>query len=50
MTSAYISKLDLKIRFIDIRVQKIDKSTFETFKIVIASLKVENGLRKECFF
>ena len=37
MTSGYISKLGLKIRFINIKAQKIDGFTFEMFGIVLAN-------------
>ena len=37
MTSGYALKLDLKIYFTNIEVQKIDGSIFKTFEIVLAS-------------
>ena len=42
----YASKLGLKICSTDFRDQKIDSSTIETFKIVLASFQVENKLEK----
>ena len=37
MTLGYILKLGLKIRFINVGVQKINGSTFNTFEIVLVS-------------
>lgn len=37
MTLVYISKLGLKVRLTNIKVQKVDSSTFEIFGIVLAS-------------
>ena len=50
MTLEYASKLDLKVRFINIGVQKIDGSTLETFKIVLVSFQVKDILGKARFF
>lgn len=38
ITQAYVAKLGLKIQKIEIRAQKIDDFTFNTFKIVLAKL------------
>lgn len=37
MAPAYISKLSFKICSTNVKTQKIDNSTFETFKIILAS-------------
>lgn len=50
MTLAYAAKLDLKIRPISIRVQKINSSTLQTFGIVLANFQVNNKFGRVCFF
>ena len=50
MTPAYISKLVLKVHPTDIKAQKIDGSTLETFGMVLASFQVEDKLGKARFF
>lgn len=50
MTLAYTSKLSLSVRYIDVKAEKIDNSTIETFKIVLVSFQVEDKLKKTRFF
>lgn len=50
MIPAYASKLDLKIYHTNVSAQKIDGSTFEMFKMILASFKVKNKLKKVLFF
>ena len=50
MTPAYVLKLGLKVRQINVRAQKIDGSTLETFKIVLASFQVKDKLGRAQFF
>lgn len=50
ITLAYASKLGLKIRHINLRVKKIDDSTFETFEIIFTSFQIENKLERAWFF
>ena len=50
ITLGYTLKISLKIYLIDIRAEKIDSSIFKTFKMVLASFKVENTLEKTWFF
>ena len=50
MTLGYASKLDLKVRSTNIGMQKIDGSTLEMFKMVLASFQVEDKLRRPRFF
>lgn len=38
----YISKLGLKICFIDVRAQKIDNSTLKIFEIVLTSFQIKD--------
>lgn len=49
MTSEYTLKLILKFCFINIGAQKIDGSTFETFRIVLTSFQIENKLERARF-
>lgn len=49
-TPAYISKLGLKVHYTNIEAQKIDSSTLKTFRIVFASVQVEDKLGKARFF
>ena len=44
MTPAYALKLGLKVRLTDVRAQKIDGSTLETFGMVLASFQIEDKL------
>lgn len=37
ITSEYTSKLSFKVRFTNVKAQKIDSSSLKTFKIVLAS-------------
>ena len=50
MTSAYASKLGLRVCRTNIGAQKIDGSTFKTFKMVLANFQVEHKLRRAWFF
>ena len=50
MNPAYASRLGLRVHRIDIRAQKIDGSTLETFGMVLASFQVEDKLGKIRFF
>lgn len=50
ITWSYATKLGLKIRTINVRVQKIDGSTFETFDIVLASFQVKDKFERARFF
>ena len=50
MTPGYISKLGLKVRPTNVRAQKINGSTFETFEMVLASFQVEDTLGRAHFF
>ena len=50
MYPAFAQKLDLHIRKTHIKVQKIDGSALETFKMVIADLKMKDKVGKSRFF
>ena len=50
MTSAYTAQLDFKVRKTNIGTQKIDKSSLETYAIVIATFKVLHHLGHSWFF
>ena len=50
MHPAYITKLSLRARKIDIGVQKIDGSHLDTFRIIIADYSVKNKLERVRFF
>ena len=50
ITLAYVSKLGIKVFHIDIKAQKIDRSTLETFGIVPTNFQVEDKLGKAPFF
>lgn len=50
MLLEYNLKLGLKIRYPNVKAQKIDIFTLETFKIDLASFKVKNKHGKTCFF
>lgn len=49
ITPGYTAKLGLKVRPIEIGVQKINDSTFEIFRIVLASFQVKNKLSQARF-
>ena len=46
MILGYILKLGLKVCPTNVKVQKINNSTFKKFEIVIASFQVKNKLKK----
>ena len=50
MTLGYVLKLGLKIRLTNVGAQKIDGSTFEIFRIVLASFQIEDTLGRAQFF
>lgn len=50
ITLAYAAKLGLKIRKTNIKAQKIDNSTLETFEIVLANFQMKNKLNRIRFF
>ena len=50
ITPAYAAKLGLKIRKTDIRAQKIDSSTLDTFEMILASFQIKNKLDRARFF
>ena len=50
MTLGYASNLGLKVRPTNLRAQKINGSTLETFEMVLASFQVEDMLKKARFF
>ena len=50
MTLAYTSKLALNIYSTNVKAQKIDGSTIETFEIVLASFQVEDKLKSAWSF
>ena len=50
MTPAYASKVGLQICHNNVGAQKIDGFTLKTFGMVLASLQVEDKLRKAQFF
>ena len=50
MTTAYVSRLSLKVYCTNIRAQKIDSFTLKTFRIVLANFQVEDKLGKARFF
>ena len=50
MSPAYALKLGLKVHHTNIRAQKIDGSTLETFGMVLASFQVEDKLGRIWFF
>ena len=50
MTPGYASKLSLKIRPTDVGAQKIDGSTLETSRMVLASFQVEDKLGRARYF
>ena len=44
MTPAYLLKLGLKVRFINIKAQKINGFIVETFEMILASFQIEDKL------
>ena len=50
MSPIFVRKLGLYIRKTNVRAQKIDSSTFETFGIVIADFQVEYKGGRPRFF
>lgn len=50
MIPAYSSKLGVRIRWTNVGAQKINDSTFKTFRMVLASFQVETKLEKARFF
>ena len=50
MHPAYVTKLGLHARKINVNAQKIDESHLNTFRIVIADCLVKNKLRRVQFF
>ena len=50
MILAYASKLDLKVYLTNVRAQKIDGFTLETFGMVLASFEVEDKLGRAQLF
>ena len=45
MTSRYTLKLELKVCFTNIEMQKIDKFSFKIFTIVITSFQIKDKLK-----
>ena len=50
MSPAYIEKLGLKARKINVGAQKIDSSVFKIFKMVIADFQMEDKVGRPRFF
>ena len=50
MTLTYAAKLGLKVRKTDIKAQKINGSTLETFEMVLVDFQVEDKLGRARFF
>ena len=50
MTPAYAKQLGLQVQKTDVRVQKIDNSSLQTFGMFIAGFKVEDKLGRARFF
>ena len=50
MTPAYTLKLGLQVYRNDVGAQKIDGSTLQTFRMILANFQVEDKLRKTRFF
>lgn len=46
MTLAYKSKLGFKVNHTNIKAQKIEDSTFNTFEMIFASFQIEDKLKK----
>lgn len=50
MIFVYIWKLDLKIDFINIKVQKIDSFSFKIFEMILTRFYIKNKLERVLFF
>lgn len=50
MTLVYATSLDLKIRPINVKAQKIDGSTLQIFDMVLTSFQIDNKLNQSQFF
>lgn len=50
MTLAYALNLDQKIRFINIRTQKIDSFILEIFEMILISFQIKDKLARARFF
>lgn len=50
MTPANTAKLDLKIQTTNIKIQKINDSTFEMLKMFLTNFQVKDKLSKAYFF
>lgn len=50
MNPVYVAKLGLKIWFTKISTEKIDDSILKIFKMVLASLQVNNKFERARFF
>ena len=50
MIPAYVSRLGLQARYTNVRAQKIDDSTLQTFGMVLASFQIKDKLRRAQFF
>lgn len=50
MTPAYTAKLGFKVKPINIRAQKIDRTIFQTFEMVLATFQVKDEFKKTQFF
>ena len=50
MTPAYVSRLGLQARHTNVGAQKVDGSTFQTFRMVLADFQGKDKLRKARFF
>ena len=50
MILAYALKLSFKVRRTNVKAQKIDNSTLETFGMVLTNFQIEDKLKKARFF
>lgn len=50
MTLVYILKLDFKVYYTNVRVQKIDGFIFKIFEMIIANFQIEKKPKKAQFF
>lgn len=50
MILAFVSKLDLKMHYINIRAQNIKDSTFKIFEIILPSFWIKDKLSQACCF
>lgn len=50
MTPTYTLKLSVKVRFTDVRAQKIDGSMLKMFEMVLVNFQVKNKLERVRFF